>query len=66
MVSGAARPDDGQILCFLLYILVIIKVFEKWYSVSKNDWDLPGSVIPTTASLLFLNPAVLYAMTIML
>ena len=58
MVSGAARPNDGQILCSLLYILLIVYL--------KNDWDLPGSVVPTTASLLFLNPAVLVVMTIML
>ena len=55
---------------FMFILQLLIKVFEKVvqiYYVSKNDWLLrPVSVVPTTASLLFLNPAVLVAMTTML
>ena len=65
MVSVAIKPGEGQIQCTFPYIQLIIKVFEKWYNV--NDWDLrPVSVVPTTASLMFLNPAVLVAMTTIL
>ena len=45
-------------------------VTSMWYTYiayQKNDWHLrPGSVVPTTALLLFLNPAVLVAMTTIL
>ena len=60
MVSGAVKPGEGQIQCIFPYIQLIIKVYLK------KDRNLrPGSVVPTTASLLFLNPAVLVAMTTM-
>ena len=67
MVSVAARPDDNQIQCTFPYIQLIIKVLRIGTVYLKNDWDLhAGSVVPTTASLLFLNPAVLVAMTTIL
>jgi len=71
VVSGAARPDKDQIQCTFPYIQLIIKVLKKemqiYYISKKIDWHLhPGSVAPTTASLLFLNPAVLVAVTMIL